>query len=200
MRRTLSVILAVVVLGALASPGCLEDKVLEIVLTGETYADFSQNENSANFTTPYEVKLGQEIRDILEDNGYSPDDIVSAHVTSALYGVTSFSHTHDWEIGGTIDVTYGATTVTAITYTSQSVQDALGQKIPAPLEPAAVDLMNTALDDFLNGSDPVLTFTVVNGSVGPTPPTDVDRMIFDWRAWLNIQVILEETVEVPDPF
>jgi len=28
----------------------------------------------------------------------------------------------------------------------------------------------------------------------------LDPMIFDWRAWLAIQVILNEEVTVPDPF
>jgi hypothetical protein len=31
-------------------------------------------------------------------------------------------------------------------------------------------------------------------------PTPSDPMIFDWRAWLAIQLITTETVEVPDPF
>ncbi|MDH4036415.1 MAG: hypothetical protein OEX18_03080 [Candidatus Krumholzibacteria bacterium] len=200
MKRTLIVPAMVVALAAMAIPGCLEDKVVELVLTGETYADFSQDETTENFVEPAVVDMGQEIRDILNENGYGTDDILEAHVTSASYGVTSFSQAHDWEIGGRIDVTYNGTTETAIFYTAQSVQGALGKKIPAPLEVAAVDLINTALDDFLAGANPVLTFTVVNGSVTPVP-SPTDRMIFDWRAWLAVQIIIEETLEdIPDPF
>ncbi len=186
-------------LAPLALSGCLEDKVLEIVLTGETYADFSQNETTENWTEPAVIDMAQEIRDILEDNGYSQDDLKDAHVTSASYGVTSFNQSHDWTISGSIAVTYNGNTQTIVNYTSQSVQAALGQKISAPLLASGVDLINQALDDFLGGADPVLTFTINNGSTSPAPSAG-DPMIFDWRAWLAIQVIIDETVEVPDPF
>ncbi len=199
MKHTLLIPAVAVVLGIVALPGCLKDKVLEIVLTAETSADFATDEESASWTKAAIVDLGQEIRDILEDNGYSTSDIKSAHVTSAHYGVTSFIHEHDWEIGGRIDVEYNGTTETAILYTAQSVQAALGKKISAPIEPDAVTLMNQALQEFLSGGNPVLTFTVVNGSVTPAP-TAADRIVFDWRAWIAIQVIVEEEVEVPDPF
>jgi hypothetical protein len=44
-----------------------------------------------------------------------------------------------------------------------------------------------------------LTFTVVNGSVTPTPNA-FDHIVFDWRAWLAMQIVIDESVEVPDPF
>jgi hypothetical protein len=199
MKRNMTIVALILSLTALLGTGCLEEKVLEIVLTAETSADFSQNETSSSWTEPAVVDMGAEIRDILEDNGYSTDDLTGAHMTSASYGVTSFSQDHDWQISGEITVTYGATTETVIDYTSESVQGLLGDKKSAPLQPAAVDLINQALQDFLGGTDPVLTFTIVNGTTTPTPSVE-DPMIFDWRAWLAIQVIVEESVEVPDPF
>jgi hypothetical protein len=45
----------------------------------------------------------------------------------------------------------------------------------------------------------VLTFTINNGATTPSPSVE-DPMIFDWRAWLAIQVILNQGVEVFDPF
>jgi hypothetical protein len=199
MKRTSLVIMLALGLSALVGPGCLEDKVLDIVLTGETFADFAQDEANATFTTPVTVDMGQEIRNILDDNGYSVGDLKDAFMTSAFYGVVSFNQSHDWEITGRIDVTYGTTTATAITYTAQSVQGALGKKISVPLEQGGVDLINQALDDFRAGQNRKLTFTVVNGSVSPAP-SSVDRMVFTWRAWIDIQVILDEKVTVPDPF
>ncbi len=199
MKRTSLVIMLTLVLGALAGPGCLKDKVLDVVLTGETSADFAQDEASANFTTPVTIDMGQEIRNILTDNGYTVEDLKDAFMTSAFYGVLTFNQSHDWEITGRIDVTYKSTTATAITYTSQSVQGALGKKMSVPLEQGGVDLINQALDDFRAGQNNPLTFTVVNGSVNPAP-SGSDRMVFTWRAWIDIQVILDETVTVPDPF
>jgi hypothetical protein len=197
--KRFSVILAVCLV-PLALAGCLEDKVLDIVLTSETYADFSQNETSSSWNEPAVVDMGQEIRDILEDNGYDLSDLTAAHVTSVHYGATSFSQAHDWQISGAITVTYNGNTQTILNYTSESVQGALGKKLPATLESAGVDLINTALQDFLDGQPTVqLTFTIENGSTTPVPSVS-DPMIFDWRAWLAIQVILDQTVEVPDPF
>lgn len=199
MNRAFIVPAMVIALAAATVPGCLDEKVLDIVLTGETYADFQQDETTQNWTKSAQIDVGQEIRDILEDNGYDTSVIKEAHVTSASYGVTSFNQSHDWEIGGSIDVTYNGSTQTILNYSSQSVQAALGQKIPATLEAGGVALINQALDDFLANANPVLTFTIVNGSVAPSPSAS-DHMIFDWRAWLAIQVIINESVEVPDPF
>jgi hypothetical protein len=194
-----NLVLAVCVVSAL-SGGCLDDKVVELVATGETSADFSQNETTEQWTEPAIIDIGQQVRDILEDNGYDESDLKDAHLTSVHYGVTSFSQAHDWDISGAITVTYNGNTQAILNYTSQSVQAALGKKIPATLEQGGVDLVNQALDDFVAGAPTVqLTFTINNGATTPSP-TVGDPMIFDWRAWLAIQVILDQEVSIPDPF
>ncbi len=199
MKRTIISVLMAAGLVALAVPGCLEEKVLDIVLTSETSYDFHEDQASTTWATPVVVEIGKEIQDLLDKNGYNVAHIKSAHVTSASYGVVDFPPHADWTISGEIQVTYGTQTETVLSYTSQSIQGALGRKIPATLGSAAVNLMNQALSDFLSGQTPVLVFTVVNGSVTPAP-TPVDHIIFDWRAWLGIQVIIDQKVEVPDPF
>jgi hypothetical protein len=190
-----------VCVAALLGAGCnlMEEKALEIVITGETSADFAQNETNASWSKGAIVDVAQELRDILEDNGYATDDLVSAHVTSVSYGTVSFDQPHDWQISGAITVEYDGSTETIVNYASQSVQGALGKKISAPLEQAGVDLINQALDDFIAGANPVLVLTVENGATSPVP-SGTDPMIFDWRAWLAVQVIVDESVEVPDPF
>ena len=193
-----NLVLVVCVVSAL-SGGCLDDKVVELVATGETSADFSQNETSSSWTNAAVLDIGQEVRNILEDNGYAESDIKGAHVTSVSYGVTSFSQAHDWDITGAITVTYNGNTQTILNYTSQSVQAALGKKIPATLEQPGVALINQALDDFVAGQNPVLTFTINNGSTTPTPSVE-DPMIFDWRAGLAMQIIVSQEMTVPDPF
>jgi hypothetical protein len=195
-------VLAAFVVSALSggfSGGCLDDKVLDLVVTGETSADFPVNETSSSWTKVAGLDVGQAIRDILNDNGYDDSDIKSAHMTSVHYGVSSFSQDHDWDISGSIQVTYNGNEQPLMSYVSQSVQGALGKKIPATLHSQGVDLINQALADFVSGQNPVLTFTINNLGTAPTP-TALDPMIFDWRAWLAIQVILNEEVTVPDPF
>jgi hypothetical protein len=183
------------------SGGCLKDKVLDLVVTGETSGDFVENETSSAWTHPAVVDVGQEIRDILQANGYEESDLKGAHLTSMHYGVTDIDagQLHDWTITGSITVTYNGSTQTVLDYTSQSVQAALGKKIPATLQSGGVNLINTALKDFIDGQNPVLVFRIDNGSTTPSP-SGVDPMMFTWRAWLAIQVIVNQKVTVPDPF
>jgi hypothetical protein len=197
-RNKLLALLAVCVVPVVLA-GCLDDKVLDLVATGETFVDFPQNETSSSWTKPAVIDVGQEIRNILNDNGYDETDIKDAHVTSVHYGVSSFSQAHDWTISGSIRVTYNGNEQPLMSYVSQSVQAALGKKIPATLHSGGVDLINQALDDFVSGQNPVLTFTINN--LGTTPgPSGGDPIIFDWRAWLAIQIILKQEVKIPDPF
>ena len=199
MKR-ISVLLAVGA-AALAISGCFEEeqKVLDIVLTGETSADFQQNETTSQWTEPAIIDIAQEIANILEDNGYDRDDLESAYIMSSSYGVTSFNQAHDWAISGSITVAYNGPAQVFVSYTAQSVEGALGQKISAPLQQPGVDVINAALEDFLAGENPVVTFTIENGATSPGPSVG-DPMIFNWRAWLAIQVIIDENVKVFDPF
>ncbi|HEU4929596.1 MAG TPA: hypothetical protein VFU38_07170, partial [Candidatus Krumholzibacteria bacterium] len=174
--------------------------------TGATSAIFSENEDDATDDPETAVvDVADEIRDILEDNDVTLSEIKDAFVTSMSYGVVSFDQSHDWSISGAISVRrnddgLGTETFTSIAnYTSVSVQGALGQKIAVPLEPGGVAVINQALDDFLAGGNPVLEFQILNDTIAP-PPSGVDPMVFNWRAWLTIQLITTETVDVPDPF
>ncbi len=201
MKTTL--ILMLLGLVALSLPSCImDDKVIQLVFTGETFADFSEDEDGADEAETAIVDVADELRDILEDNDISLSEIDDAFVTSVHYGVTAFSQSHDWTISGAISVRrvdLGGTATTLANYTAVSVQGALGQKIPAPLVQGGVDVINQALDDFLAGGNPVLEFSVLSGTIVPTP-TPGDPMVFDWRAWLAIQLLTTEEVEVPDPF
>jgi hypothetical protein len=205
IMKKISIVFALALVGLLTfgATGCLEKKVIEIVVTGETCADFFQDSASQSFTDTVVVDYAKEVEGALRDAELSRSDIVGAKFVSASYEVTSFtSPGHDWVISGSIDVERKdivSTSSTIITYTSQSVQKALHKKINATLVGAGVDVINQALSDFIDGVDPVLEFTVDNGSVTPSP-SDQDRIIFNWRACIVIHVIVEDSVELPDPF
>jgi hypothetical protein len=199
---TISMTLLLCVL--IGGSGCiLDEKIVQLVLTNETYADFAVFDSSDSWTHAYTLTgYGDDLDQALADAGYERTDIKSATVMAGHYGVTQFSHSHDWDVSGAIrvertDVAAGPATI--IDYSSVSVQGALGQKIAASLNAAGVTLINDALADFINGADPVLVFTIVNGDVSPDP-TQSDKIDFDWRAWITIQLQLETNVEVPDPF
>ena len=196
-------ILLTIALVALSLSCVMDEKTLEIVFTGETSADFQENEDDATDDPETAViDIADEIRDILDENDVALSEIKDAFVSSVSYGVSSFSQSHDWTVSGAVSVRRfdlaGSFTPIA-DYTSVSVQGALGQKTGVPLLPAGVAIVNQALDDFLAGQNPVLEFQLLNDSIAP-PPSGIDPMIFDWRAWLAIQLITTETVDVPDPF
>jgi hypothetical protein len=192
-------ILTALCLVSLAPSGCIEEKEIDIVITGETSASFAQNESVAEWGQIAIIDVAQEMRDMLAEQGYQLSDLKQAKVTAASYGVTSFDQSHDWAIAGIMMVTYGALSGVLVDYTLPSVRDALGQKIAAPLQATGVNVINAALQDFMNGEDAILTFGIVNESTTPAPSI-LDPIVFEWQAWLAVQVIIQEVVEVPDPF
>jgi hypothetical protein len=184
--------------------GCiLEDKVVQIVFTDKTSAEFTQNSADEQFLTTEVIDYADQIDKILADNDIGRRDIETALLVSASYGVTSFEQAEDWKITGAILVDRRDISIaqdTLISYTNQSIQDALGKKIPAKLHPAGVGIMNQALSQYIEGShNPVIEFTVANGDVDPNPSIS-NPIVFNWKALLVIQVILTEEFEVPDPF
>lgn len=186
--------------------GCiLDDKVLDVVLSNEIWAEFFENHTSESWTSNQIVDYAAEVGKILLENGYARSDINEAKVASAHYGVTSFVGAHDWTINGMVEVRRidggNGPWTTVIDYSSVSVAGALNAKIPAALNAAGVTLLNQALADFITGSDPILEFQVNNNGDVIPDPTPTDPIVFNWKAWLLIQVVIEETIEnVPDPF
>jgi hypothetical protein len=202
MKATFKVIGLVALLCVLTlSVGCvLEEKVIEIVLSGETCADFEEDHETGDFTSESILAYGDEIQDILNDNGISRDDISKAFVVGGSYEVTDFEHSHDWTVGGSIFVERvggGANPDTLLKYTSQSLEEALDNQIWAELHADGVDVLNQALADFLNGANPILRFTVQNGTTTPEP-SSFDRIIFDWQTCIKMQLIYVEEFDFPD--
>jgi hypothetical protein len=199
---TARVVLLLAGFAALAGGCIMADRVVEIVLNDSTCAGWSENHTSANYTSDAMVDYANELEQILEDEDLSREDIVSAHLVRVSYGVTEFSHTHDWTVSGSVtvrraDISDGPAVL--FDYANLSVEAALGQDLPVPLQAGGVGVVNRALADFIEGGSPVLVFRVVNSGVVP-PPSVADPIRFDWLACVHIQVITSMDVEVPDPF
>jgi hypothetical protein len=186
----------------LRGDGCImKDKVIEIIVKSETSTDFEARGQSEVFEDTGTVVLDVEVDKALKDAGYSRDDIKRAFVVTGHYGAIVNNNTHDWTVSGSIDVARdGGAPVQAMEYTSQSVDAALGKKIRAPLKKPAVDLINQAIEDYLNGASLIALDYIVNNSDVVPSPSASDPVNFDWRAWITIHVILEDDVEAPDPF
>jgi hypothetical protein len=203
MKTLMCTVLALLLCVLAVGPGCvLEDKVVEIVLKGQTCVEFPEYHESAEWNTPLELDYADSIRKILEDNDIDIDKIKKAKLVSASYWVTvNNNDTHDWSISGYITVQRDAGPVRQIVdYTDQSLDAAYLTPTDADLDAAGVAIINGALDAFL--ADPyapiVLTFTTENDAVTPEP-TPQDPLDFRWKACLKIHVVYGEEFEVPDP-
>jgi hypothetical protein len=204
--KTRILLAALLIVGTvfLRGDGCImKNKVFEIVVFAETTAEFENQSTSQSFINSISLFLDEEVDDALQDAGYSRDDILTAKVQGGHYGAVANNTSHDWTISGQITVErVGGTTgaVTAITYTSQSVDAALGKKIKAPIEAAAIDEVNDALSDYLAGQNGIeLEFTIDNGSVSPSPDSG-DPIDIVWKAWVTITVVVSDEADWPDPF
>lgn len=180
----------------------MEDRLVEIVVSADTCETFTVNDERTTFVYPKTVDFGEQLNDILEENDVARDELVSAHIVTANYGVTEFSHAHDWTISGAvtverIDVPRGPATL--FEYANVSIEGTLGLAVTPDLVDAGVTILNEALADYIAGANPVITFRVENSAVTPAPSV-ADRIQFDWRACLSMQVVTTADIEVPDPF
>jgi hypothetical protein len=195
--------LAALLLVMVAATGCMEEKVVDVVVKGETSVDFQHGPSAEeSFTDEYSVNLAAALDNSLADAGYSRSDIKSALLNGGAYGVIAFSP-HDWTVEGKVSVqridgTPGPLVV-AIDYSVQSLEKALGRKIPIPLAEPGATVIDQALGDYISGGDPILRFEVNNEDVAPDPTTS-DRIQFEWKIWVEVQVIVEEETEVLDPY
>ncbi len=200
------VIALVAILGALLA-GCEEDKIYDIVIGSDLCPDtvFTQNSASEIFTDTVYVEAGDDIDDALKENGFSRESIKAAILNGAYYSVTEWVPPDppqtDWKISGTIMIQ--RTDVpgledTLIVYTEASVKGALGVEVAANLAPGGVDIVNQALEDFLDGANPAFRLVVLNGDCDPNPSAS-NRIQFKWYACLQVQIVIEETTSVFDP-
>jgi hypothetical protein len=192
--------------------GCImEDKVVELVVNETTCVDFGEDHATVSFVTPATVNYADKINEILDENDVSREDIRSARLVSASYGVTNFPTHTDWLITGSITVEWADASDPGVIiegpetlweYTSVSISASLGKKIPMILKTEGVGVLNHALDAFIKNQEnksPILTFRVENTGVVP-PPDDNDHIVFDWAGCIVVDIVAKTDVSFPDPF
>jgi len=203
ITKNAALILLTAVLVTGASSCIMEDRTVEFVVTDETCAPFDIDSPLTSFQKTAVVHLADDLKQVLSDTGIAArKDIVTARIVSLSYSVTQFSHFLDWEITGAVMVELQGGTDgpdTLFNYKDQSVEGAVGVRIPADLNADGVDLINGALDDFIHGGNPVLIFTVKNREVKPAPRVS-DHIRFQWEPCLVTHIVVKKDLEVPDPF
>ncbi|MBM4118825.1 hypothetical protein FJ251_14040 [bacterium] len=197
--RLLPVLLLTALLVTGLSSCLMKEKVVELVLTGTTSAEYSYNDITEEYDENVVLDFTEELNQVLEDADISRDEIESAFLVGVEYGAISLTG-HDWTVSGHIQIERDGTGFQdLVIYTDQSIEAALGKRLSAPLETAGVTVINDAMNDFLAGDSPVLTLKLLGGNVTPDPSAG-DPIVFTWKAWLTLQLTVEQTLEVPDPF
>lgn len=178
----------------------VDQKIIDVILKEKVCAEFTEDSADQEYMTTETVDYAQEIDQILADNNYSRPDIAKLTVEGGAYGVVSLPGGDDWNITGSVNVRrldLGGSAVVLINYASEDLRPLIGMMKPASLNAAGVNLLNAAVEDYLNGSDPVLEF-ISMGTVTPAP-TESNRIVFNWKAWVEFAVTLQEELDVFDP-
>jgi hypothetical protein len=192
-------LLAAVLTVSLSSCQLMKEKTIELVLTGTTSAEYSYNDVTEDYDVDVTLDFTEELGQILEDADVSRDEIKDAFLVGVEYGAIALEG-HDWTVSGQIRVERDGTGFQSLAnYTDQSIEAAMGKRIAAPLEDAGVIVINDAMDDFRTGSSPVLKLKLLGGDVTPDPSVG-DPIVFTWKAWLTLQLVVEQKLDVPDPF
>lgn len=206
MRKKLPLIGVMLLLGFVATGSdCIFDtKVVDLIVTGETYTPkFNEDHGTEEWITSVTYDVSDELDAILGDNDVEKADVDTARLISVTYEVVT-PDDHDWEISGSITIGYAARgrSEIIVDYDTVSLDAITGAPMFADLNPAGVAVFHEAVDDYLAGASPVLTFAAVNGDVVPDP-TDSEqdppgRINFSWKACLRMYVVLDEEFDWPD--
>jgi hypothetical protein len=209
--KTRILLAALLIVGTvfLRGDGCImKDKPVDLIAYIEIFEEFDEYEITASWADPDTIIFDIEVDEEIKDAGYSRDQVTGAKFVVGHYGALSNDSAHDWIVEGEITVQRldvpGQPVVTAIAHQSQSVDDAIGKKIKADVEPGAIDVINQAIEDYIDGMTGVeLEFRLaIQDARGPAneTPSVTDPMDFEWKAWIEFYVKVTEEFEWPDPF
>lgn len=204
MKLSLLNLVFVAVVGSLIlMSGCIYDDLSsEIVVTEQICVSFTDYRESPELGSAVVCdRFKERILARISEYGADLEDIVSISVVSGTYHVTKPSKPdpkHDWTITAAVNVSRqddpsGPVTdgpALFINRTSQSLLDAKGKPTVADMNSAGVEVINRALADLLEGMDPRLVLTMVDGIVDPAP-TPEDPLTFKWNACVTFQAVVD---------
>jgi len=203
MNKTMKLLTAAAtaILAALAT-GCIMEEVGVDIVIRDTYCmDFPEYHETETFTTPDTLNLAEELNQVLDDQGLERAQLVDGAMFTVTYEVTE-APVHDWDLTGTITVErldVAGDTEIVVNYTSQSLLAAYGTPIFADLNEDGVDLVNDAIQDYINGQNPVLLFKIENGDCDPSPNSG-DPLEFEWEACVYYYAVIRDTLDTVDVF
>lgn len=129
---------------------------------------------------------------ILADNGATYDDLISLSVVGGTYKLVNMQG-HDWTVSADINVYRGDVSdgpEHLLSFAGQSIKALKGKPTTAVLDSDGVDLLNRALDDLINGGDPVVWIELDNTSISPTPSMS-DPFDFRFLSCVRFQAVID---------
>lgn len=208
MRKRLTLIGVLLLLGFVATGSdCLFDtKVVELIVTGETCPPkFIQYSTDADLDPDTRThRVADDLDDILADNDIGKTSIGTARVISVSYEVERIGEEagHDFTVSGQVTIEYGARRMgpeVIVEYDDVSLESVYHSPEFATLNPAGVAIFHAAVDDYLAGGDPEVTFVAENQGITPVP-TEEEPIDFWWHACLRMYVTINDTLDVLDPW
>jgi hypothetical protein len=197
--------MALVLAVATMNGGCLlipqlEDKIVELAVTGSTVVEFvSDGEiNEENYCESGDFKAEVNIAQILDDAGIDISDVTGITLSGVAYRVTVPDPNAAREIvGGTITIDRGAGPVSLVTSFNAPAGSAYDWQT-APLDAAGVAEINDLLSDILTelqGGAPASS-TIEYCYSGQSIPLDIGTN-FTWQ--VRITISITGTIEVSVP-
>lgn len=183
--------------------GCMYDELSsEVVVTEKICVSFTEFHDDPSIGSSVVCdRFRERILEKIDEYGASLEDIVSISVVSGTYHVTKPPESkpkQDWNITAAVNIERqddpsGPVTdgpALFINRTSQWLLEAKGKPTMADMNSAGVELINRALADLLEGDDPRLVLTLVDGIIDPEP-TPGNPMTFKWNACVTFQAVVD---------
>jgi hypothetical protein len=212
MKKFLPLLGAIALVSLLAGlNGCiLETKELTIVITDYVCTGFEENHDDENYTdhtASLDDSFFEDLDDILADNDMTKDDVEGASVVGVYYQLVDGPTNPPWTVSGAVWVSVdGADPVLVASY--QSV--VLDTEVSSPADPVRIDTepaglqaLNEAIQQYLSASDPGgypdIVFYSGMEDIDPSPAPGSEFVLL-WNGCLSMKVSFTEEYEVYDLF
>ena len=199
MRSALRPIMCLPILCMLvAANGCLIEGQSEVVLTKDICVWFDEDRDQAQFISEVICDLyAQAILNFLAENDVDPEDVTDVMIVGGTYKTAMLTETRDWIMEAKASVRRQDNPqgpvddgpAQLMSFTEQSLREARGPAVEAPLVEAGVELLERAVLAFLQGENPRVVVTLEMLDVEPDV-TPQDPLQFKHRICAQMQFVV----------
>lgn len=203
-----SVLLACVVLLVSASGCKVADPTdanfhkSKVVLYDRFCVQFDENRTEGTFRSEIVCdQFATMINEWLDDNGVDRDDIKHIYMSGGkIKEGEPFDGDHPWEITSAVniwrtDIDDGPAQLLR-NQTVRIPRSIDGHGYTPRFRMKGVKLVNRALEDLVDGGNPVLMVQMVYTDVDPEP-SDADPLVFSWKACIEVVAVVQKTGRPP---